>query len=96
SVPAARVDEIVRGAVPYFRDWRPERRLHAWAGFRPLTPDGLPFIGRLPRWEQLYVAAGHGTMGFTLAPATGEALARLVAGDAPADLLAPFRPDRAI
>ncbi|MGH3030402.1 MAG: NAD(P)/FAD-dependent oxidoreductase [Gaiellaceae bacterium] len=95
SVPTARVDAIVRGAVPYFRNWRPERRLHAWAGFRPLTPDGLAFIGRLPGWEELYVAAGHGTMGFTLAPTTGEALARLVAGDAPAEL-APFRPERPI
>jgi D-amino-acid dehydrogenase len=96
SVPTARVDEIVRGAMPYFRDWRPERRLHAWAGFRPLTPDGLPFIGRLPHREELYVAAGHGTMGFTLAPATGEALARLVAGDDASELLAPFRTDRTI
>jgi D-amino-acid dehydrogenase len=96
SVPEARLDEIVRRAAPYFRDWRPERRLQSWAGFRPMTPDGLPFIGGLPGCEQLYVAAGHGTLGLTLAPATGEALAQLVASDTLPDVLIPFRPDRTL
>jgi D-amino-acid dehydrogenase len=97
GVPAARLDAIIQGALPYFRDWRPDQRLHTWAGFRPLTPDGLPFIGRVPRCEELYVAAGHGTLGLTLAPATGQALAGLVAGDdASEQLLAPFRLDRPI
>jgi D-amino-acid dehydrogenase len=96
-VPPARLDAIVRGAVPYFRDWRPQQRLHTWAGFRPLSSDGLPFIGRVPRNDGLYVAAGHGTLGLTLAPATGEALAGLVAGDADSEqLLEPFRLERRI
>jgi D-amino-acid dehydrogenase len=96
-VPPARLDTIVRGATRYFRDWRPDERLHTWAGFRPLTPDGLPFIGRVPGCDDLYVAAGHGTLGLTLGPATGAALAGLVAGDGGAEQrLEPFRLDRRI
>lgn len=94
-IPPARLDRIVGSVQSYFREWRPERRLQTWAGFRPLTPDGLPFVGRIPRSEGLYVAVGHGTLGFTLGPATGEALAALIAADeASSELLAPFRPDR--
>lgn len=94
AVPESRIDEIVRGAAAYFRDWRPERRLERWAGFRPLTPDGLPFVGPLPGRDGLYVAAGHGTLGVTLAPSTGEALARVVAGEPAPEALLPFRADR--
>jgi D-amino-acid dehydrogenase len=94
AVPQSRLDEISRRASPYFRDWQPQQRLEPWAGFRPMTPDGLAFIGRPPAWEQLYVAAGHGTLGLTLAPATGEALAQLVVENVPPDVLFPFRPDR--
>lgn len=51
-----------------------------WAGLRPLTPDGLPAIGRAPGLDNVYVAAGHAMLGMTLAPATGEVLAALIAG----------------
>ncbi len=49
-------------------------------GHRPITPDGLPVIGRLSRWPAVHVATGHSMLGVTLAPATGVALARMIAG----------------
>lgn len=49
-------------------------------GHRPITPDGLPVIGRLSRWPSVHVATGHSMLGVTLAPATGDAIARLIAG----------------
>ncbi len=66
----------------------------AWAGFRPLAADGLPAIGPVPGIDGLFVAAGHGTLGFTLSPGTGRAVADLVAGRPPRISLEPFRVDR--
>ena len=65
---------------------------------RPVTRDGLPLIGRVPGITGAYVATGHGPWGILNAPATGEAMAALIAtGDAgPVDLrpfnLARLRP----
>ncbi len=42
-----------------------------WAGLRPGSPDGLPFLGAVPGIENLYVAAGHFRAGIQLSPSTG-------------------------
>ncbi|MBI4420302.1 MAG: FAD-dependent oxidoreductase [Gemmatimonadetes bacterium] len=65
-----------------------------WAGLRPLTPDGLPLIGRAPGWDNLYVATGHAMLGVTLAPVTGLAIAELVTTGISSADLAPFAPGR--
>src|SRR5213594_2981570 len=53
------------------------------ACYRPVTDDGLPLIGRVPGLRGAYVATGHGPWGILNAPATGLAMAELVAEDAP-------------
>lgn len=69
-----------------------------WMGFRPGTPDGLPYLGAVPGTEKLLVAAGHYRNGVILAPATADIMARMVTGDALpeglSDCLAAFAPDR--
>jgi D-amino-acid dehydrogenase len=60
---------------------------------RPITPDGLPLLGRLPRFDNVYIATGHAMLGVTLAPATAESMANLMTGN-PAPELAPFEPGR--
>jgi D-amino-acid dehydrogenase len=61
------------------------------AGGRPLLPDGLPVIDRLPGHDNAFLATGHGMLGVTLGPATGRALAGfLVTGRRP-EVLHPFR-----
>ncbi|HEU0113618.1 MAG TPA: FAD-dependent oxidoreductase [Thermomicrobiales bacterium] len=68
--------------------------LRPWTGPRPMTPDGLPMIGRAKGWSNLTLASGHAMLGVTLAPATGEAVAELLAtGHTPA-IVAPFDPAR--
>ncbi len=63
-----------------------------WYGFRPCSPDGLPYIGSIPGFENLHVAAGHGMMGVSLAPVSGELIARLITkGEVPERI---FRPER--
>jgi D-amino-acid dehydrogenase len=65
-----------------------------WAGLRPLTPDGLPVIGRFGRIPNLLVAAGHGMLGVTYSLATAELIAGLCGTDASAAQTRPFSPDR--
>lgn len=69
-------------------------RATAWVGMRPVLPDTLPAIGRLPGCENAYVATGHQMLGMTLAPATGAALARTILAGEPDPALAPFSPER--
>jgi glycine oxidase len=52
--------------------------VRTWAGLRPGTPDGLPYLGPVPGWEGLFAATGHGRKGIILAPITGELLAEVV------------------
>ncbi|MEV0400761.1 FAD-dependent oxidoreductase [Actinoallomurus sp. NPDC050550] len=65
-----------------------------WVGGRPMMPDGLPVLDRVPGSPNAYVATGHGMLGITLAPVTGKAMADyVVTGRRPAELAA-FRADR--
>jgi len=57
-------------------------RAEFWTGLRPMTPDGTPIIGPT-RYPNLYLATGHGTLGWTMAAGTGRVLADLVGGRPP-------------
>lgn len=64
-----------------------------WCGLRPMSPDGLPFVGALGDIRGLSVAAGHGNLGLTLSAVTGEMIANHVLGTED-PRLAPFSPAR--
>jgi glycine oxidase len=64
-----------------------------WAGLRPGTPDGLPFLGATPL-EGYFLATGHYRNGILLAPVTARLLAEAIEGTAPAELR-PFSIERA-
>jgi D-amino-acid dehydrogenase len=49
-----------------------------WHGYRPLSPDGLPYLGRHSRFDNLVIAGGHAMIGITLAAATGKIVEELV------------------
>ena len=63
-----------------------------WAGLRPVSADGLPLLGRLPGWDNVHLATGHGRNGILLAPVTGALMADHLLHDAP--LPAAFDPAR--
>ena len=65
-----------------------------WAGLRPVTPDGVPVIGRAPHLSNLIVATGHAMVGLSLGPGTGQLVAELVNGRAPAFDLRPLGLER--
>lgn len=52
----------------------------AWAGIRPQTADGLPYIGEHPTYKGLFIATGHFRNGILLSPITGEVIADMVEG----------------
>jgi glycine oxidase len=66
-----------------------------WAGLRPGSPDKLPFLGPVPGFENLFVAAGHFRSGILLSPATGMVMRELLLGQPLTVPLEAFRLDRA-
>jgi len=63
---------------------------------RPLSPDGLPYIGPVPGLDGVHLATGHATLGITLAPLTGELIASRLLEGAHDELLSAFDPARAL
>lgn len=64
-----------------------------WVGQRPMTPDGLPFLGT-SAVTNVHANCGHGAMGWTLSAASARTITRLVRGQ-PADIdLVPYALDR--
>ena len=61
-----------------------------WVGGRPMLPDGLPLIDRVPDVANAYVATGHGMLGVTLAPTTASALSDFIGTGERPSVLAPF------
>ncbi|WP_088279841.1 D-amino acid dehydrogenase [Ideonella sp. A 288] len=53
-----------------------------WTGLRPMTPDGTPIVGGTPI-DKLFLATGHGTLGWTMAAGTGRVMADLISGRQP-------------
>jgi D-amino-acid dehydrogenase len=58
-------------------------RASFWCGLRPMTPDGTPVVGATPI-AGLFLATGHGTLGWTMAAGTARVVADLVAARKPA------------
>lgn len=89
-----RIDAIVAGARPFAAEWPAGPVRDPWVGMRPVAPDGLPVLGRLPGYDNVYVATGHAMSGITLAPASGLAMADLILTGRQPDVLRPFAPER--
>jgi glycine/D-amino acid oxidase-like deaminating enzyme len=91
-----RIEAIARASRHYLGDWFGDSDeligliADPWVGGRPMLPDGLPLIDRVPAVDNAYVATGHGMLGVTLAPSSAAALAELMTtGNRPA-VLEPF------
>lgn len=91
AVSGRRVEGILRTVRAVFPRLENTETLEVWSGFRPCTPDGLPFLGRAGTYRNLCIACGHGHIGMGLAPASGKLIAQIVAGVQPEMDLAPFR-----
>jgi D-amino-acid dehydrogenase len=83
----------VAEAYPAFRDFD-LTRYPIWAGLRPCAPDGMPYIGRTKRLANVIFATGHGMMGLSLGPISGELVAEVADGASPSIALDLLSPDR--
>uniref|UniRef100_UPI00356388FB NAD(P)/FAD-dependent oxidoreductase n=1 Tax=Mariniphaga sediminis TaxID=1628158 RepID=UPI00356388FB len=96
QVDLRRVQEMLdrtHNALPGFPKSE-ARKLKIWEGLRPVTPDGIPLIGRTKQFENLLVATGHAMMGVSLAPVTGKIISEIVEGKTDglfSDFLSPAR-----
>jgi D-amino-acid dehydrogenase len=96
SVDDRRVKAILKAVPLFFPDLDPGtlELIEIWRGLRPCSPDGLPYIGRPRKYDNLIVAAGHGMLGISLAPITGKIVSQLAAGQTPAMGMAAFGIER--
>lgn len=91
SEGVAELRRLAERALPSLKGREP---LRTWAGLRPATFDGLPYLGRAPGFENLFVAAGHFRAGLTLAPGTAVVLADELCSRTPVVPLQPFHVGR--
>jgi len=77
--------------VPALRAARFDR---AWSGLRPGSADGLPYLGRVPGADNLFVAAGHFRSGLQMSPGTAVLLRQLMLDQSPEIPLEPYACDR--
>ena len=71
-------------AFEYMPKLRDLAAVRIWTGFRPATPDNLPYIGKIPGFENVYAAAGHEGLGITTSLGTAELLTDEILGRKPA------------
>jgi D-amino-acid dehydrogenase len=91
-----RVQQIIDAVPKYLPEMRADdfAGVQPWHGLRPVSPDGLPYIGRFARHSNLLAACGHAMLGVTLGPITGQIVAEIVAGRKPSIALDALSPDR--
>ncbi len=79
SVNPARCNALLRRVEQLFPHIKPAGEVAHWAGLRPATPGNVPVVGR-GRLNNLFFNTGHGTLGWTLACGSGQAIADIVDG----------------
>ena len=91
-----RVKGIVESVPKYFPDFKLEvpAEKDIWFGFRPVSPDGMPYIGLSSKYKNLAIATGHAMIGLSLGPATGQLIGELLNDKKPGMDISPFSVDR--
>ncbi len=91
-----RVLAIAKGAKTFYPELEITQNEIAAAqtGMRPVSPDGLPYIGRAKKYKNLTLATGHAMMGWSLGPATGKLVSELIGGQKTSMDVRPFTPHR--
>ncbi len=67
---------------------------HIWSGLRPWSADTYPILGKVPDWENVFLATGHGPGGFELSAITGKTMAELLTSGETSALIQPFGLER--
>jgi len=89
-----RLDALERGANEYLHEPIGPVKREEWFGWRPVSVDDLPIIGRAPGHRHVWLATGHGMLGVSMSTATAQLVADLVGARAPEIDPAPYSPER--
>jgi len=91
-----RVNAIAKAASDYYEGLQitEKEQTEARCGLRPVSPDGLPYIGRTSKWDNLTIATGHAMMGWSLGPATGKLVSEIISGKKLSMNIEGFAPER--
>jgi D-amino-acid dehydrogenase len=81
SIDRARLEAILSQTYHYLPTLGGMDIKEIWAGIRPCTPDGLPVLGKLHPYSNVFIAGGHGTKGMLLGPVTGQYMSRMLSGE---------------
>lgn len=96
TINAAKVAGIRKSVQRYLPAYPPTafQGVEVWSGNRPVSSDGMPFIGRTKRLPNLLFATGHGMMGLSLGPITGRLIAQILTRQKPEIPLELMDPER--
>jgi D-amino-acid dehydrogenase len=96
SINMKRVKGIVESIPRYYPDMKitMPKQEEVWHGLRPCSPDGLPYIGRSKKWENVIIATGHSMMGLSLGAGTGKLVSEIFSETKTSISIDAFGPER--
>ncbi len=92
----SRVEGILQAVERYFPEFKVPMPAvdKIWYGYRPCSADGLPYLGRTKKWNNVVMATGHAMVGLSLGAGTGKIVNEIVNEEKLSMNIAPFNPDR--
>lgn len=96
KIRKARVNAIAENASKFYMGLKisEEDKADAKCGLRPVTPDGLPYVGKSNKHKNLVIATGHAMMGWSLGPVTGKLVSQLISDKKPELVIDALSPER--
>lgn len=81
KINSKRIEGIQESIKMYLPDYQAKdfENIKPWAGLRPCSPDGLPYLGRSKKIKNLSISAGHAMLGISLAPISGKLISEILA-----------------
>ncbi len=96
NINSVRVEAIANATKKYYPsiELTQEEKNGAASGLRPVSPDGLPYIGKSNKCKNLTIATGHAMMGWTMATATGKLVSEIISEQKTSLDITSYHPDR--
>lgn len=80
SINPVKLNALKKSVCNYFPEFSMNdfENQEIWVGLRPISPDGLPYVGAVDRYENLFTSTGHAMMGMSLGVASGQLISQLI------------------
>jgi D-amino-acid dehydrogenase len=96
NINKVRVETILKAVTQFYPEIKvtSNEKNEVTSGLRPVSPDGLPYIGKSEKCKNLTIATGHAMMGLTMATATGKLISQIISNKKTSLKIDTFNPDR--